>query len=202
MFLLPAQHHHNNNSNSPPSSAVHAPPQTARTHTRDVDYIARSFPHEWLALGIPNPAERLKDCIAITAATFGLGMDWMNADADIALPMAQECTNDTYDPIHKAALQPNNVQLHTVYKSSNGLLHLISVTPFWAVALKLVRYTKWDPGDICLLLRNGTNISGTQWSADLVEEWLVNHCWPMAYASYDTQKKAVMRARIEHAVTM
>jgi hypothetical protein len=34
------------------------------------------------------------------------------------------------------------------------MLTLVSVTPFWAVALKLVRYTKWDPGDICLLLRS------------------------------------------------
>jgi hypothetical protein len=34
------------------------------------------------------------------------------------------------------------------------MLTLVSVTPFWAVALKLVRYIKWDPGDICLLLRS------------------------------------------------
>ena len=33
------------------------------------------------------------------------------------------------------------------------MLQLVSVTPFWAVALKLVRYTKSDPGDICLILR-------------------------------------------------
>ena len=58
-----------------------------------------------------------------------------------------------YDPIYTAAIQPNNVHLHTVFSSPNGMLTLVSVTPFWAVALKLVRYTKWDPGDICLLLR-------------------------------------------------
>lgn len=47
----------------------------------------------------------------------------------------------------------NNVHLHTIFESPNKLLTLVSVTPFWAVALKLVRYTKWDPGDICILLR-------------------------------------------------
>lgn len=62
-------------------------------------------------------------------------------------------SGQTYDPIYAAAIQSNNVALHTIFKSQNGLLTLISVTPFWSVALKLVRYTKWDPGDICLLLR-------------------------------------------------
>lgn len=50
-----------------------------------------------------------------------------------------------------ASIQQNNIELHTVYTSSS--LTLISVTPFWAVSLKLSRYVKWDPGDICLLLR-------------------------------------------------
>ncbi|KAF8632931.1 hypothetical protein AX17_004694 [Amanita inopinata Kibby_2008] len=187
----------------PPQPTPTPIPDVKRTHTRDVDIIARSFAAEWHQLGIPDSLERLQECIAVTARQFGLGLDWMNADADIALPMAQDPeTNTTYDPIHRAALQPNNVHLHTVYKSSNGLLQLISVTPFWAVALKLVRYTKWDPGDICLLLRNGTNLSGTQWTPDLVEDWLVNHCWPMGYASYDLERRAVMRTRIEHAVAM
>lgn len=65
----------------------------------------------------------------------------------------QSPSGNTYDPIYAAAIQPNNIALHTIYTSPNGLLTLISVTPFWSVALKLVRYTKWDPGDICLLLR-------------------------------------------------
>ena len=58
-----------------------------------------------------------------------------------------------YDPIYLASLHPDNLKLHTVYQSPNRMLTLISVTPFWSVALKLVRYAKWDPGDICLLLR-------------------------------------------------
>lgn len=58
-----------------------------------------------------------------------------------------------YDPIYTASVNPQNIALHTIFRSSNGFLTLISVTPFWAVSLKLVRYTKWDPGDICLLLR-------------------------------------------------
>lgn len=59
----------------------------------------------------------------------------------------------TYDPIHVDTLRPNNVHRHTIYRSPNSMLQLISVTPFWAVALKLVRYTRNDPGDVCLILR-------------------------------------------------
>jgi hypothetical protein len=62
-------------------------------------------------------------------------------------------SGNSYDPIYTASIQPNNTHLHTVFSSPNSMLTLVSVTPFWAVALKLVRYTKWDPGDICLLLR-------------------------------------------------
>lgn len=61
--------------------------------------------------------------------------------------------NQKFDPVYTAAVQERNIKLHTVFTSENRLLTLISVTPFWAVALKLVRYTKWDPGDICFLLR-------------------------------------------------
>jgi len=76
-----------------------------------------------------------------------------------------------YDPIYTASIQPNNVHLHTVFSSPNGMLTLVSVTPFWAVALKLVRYTKWDPGDICLLLRSVIRLSrspyyGYLWNVD------------------------------------
>jgi hypothetical protein len=34
--------------------------------------------------------DRLKQCIFETALQFGLGADWMNSDADVALPMATE----------------------------------------------------------------------------------------------------------------
>lgn len=61
-----------------------------RTKTRDVDYIHRGFMAEY-GTHIPDAAERLKDCIQATAARFKLGADWMNSDADIALPMAKEC---------------------------------------------------------------------------------------------------------------
>ncbi|KAF8880307.1 hypothetical protein BD779DRAFT_1473937 [Infundibulicybe gibba] len=96
--------------------------------------------------------------------TFRLGADWMNSDADIALPMA------------------------------------IDVTPFWAVALKLVRYTKWDPGDICLLLRHGTALTSMTWTTELLEGWLRQFCAPMRYTSYDAAKIAEMRGRIAHAI--
>ncbi|KAH6905161.1 hypothetical protein BKA70DRAFT_1373234 [Coprinopsis sp. MPI-PUGE-AT-0042] len=116
-----------------------------RTSTRDVDYIHRSFVTEMSQLD--------EMCIERTAMQFQLGADWMNSDADIALPMATGPNGVTYDPIYYASVQPNNIDLHTIYRSSNNMLTLISVTPFWAVSLKLVRYVPQDAADICLLLK-------------------------------------------------
>jgi hypothetical protein len=59
-----------------------------RTTTRDVDYIHRSFTIEMAQVQISNAAGKLKECILATARHFNLGADWMNSDADIALPMA------------------------------------------------------------------------------------------------------------------
>lgn len=123
-----------------------------RTTTRDVDYIHRAFIREMGQMGVLNAAEKLKACIQATARAFGLGADWMNSDADVALPMATDPSGNQYDPIYTAAIQPNNVDLHTIYRSSNSMLTLISVTPFWAVSLKLVRYTQNDAADICLAM--------------------------------------------------
>ncbi|TFK71842.1 hypothetical protein BDN72DRAFT_764310 [Pluteus cervinus] len=136
--------------------SLHAPDAQLpkRRSTRDVDIIKRSFVTEWQQAGVQDAADRLQNCINITARQFGLGLDWMNSDADVALPMSNDpSTGAQYDPIYQAAVQPNNLDLHTIFESDNKMLKLISVTPFWAVALKLVRYTKWDPGDICILLR-------------------------------------------------
>lgn len=66
-----------------------SPGLVSRTKTRDVDYIHRGFMAEY-SPHIPDAAERLQDCIRATAARFQLGADWMNSDADIALPMAKE----------------------------------------------------------------------------------------------------------------
>lgn len=61
-----------------------------RKTTRDVDYIHRSFASEYRDLGFPDATERLQRCIRATARHFRLGADWMNSDADVALPMAVE----------------------------------------------------------------------------------------------------------------
>lgn len=62
----------------------------SRHSTRDVDIISRSFVAEQRAYGIYDADTRLQTCINATAARFQLGMDWMNAHADVALPMAVE----------------------------------------------------------------------------------------------------------------
>jgi hypothetical protein len=61
-----------------------------RTSTRDVDYIHRSFVSEMASFGMHDAAARLAECIKGTARVCGLGLDWMNSDADIALPYATE----------------------------------------------------------------------------------------------------------------
>ncbi|KAF9259453.1 hypothetical protein L218DRAFT_874734 [Marasmius fiardii PR-910] len=124
-----------------------------RKTTRDVDYIRRSFVAEYVGKHkIVDADYKLQRCIRATAVKFGLGADWMNADADVALPMSTTSAGMPYDPIYHASLQPFNVRLYTVFTSKNQKLTIVNVTPAWAVALKLVRYAKWDPGDISLLL--------------------------------------------------
>lgn len=71
-------------------SSSSSPSMVARTKTRDVDYIHRGFLVEYGQNRLPDAAERLKCCIQETARRFNLGADWMNSDADIALPMAHE----------------------------------------------------------------------------------------------------------------
>ena len=61
-----------------------------RTTTRDVDYIHRAFVAELASYGMPDAAVKIQECIRTTARHFGLGADWMNSDADVALPMAHE----------------------------------------------------------------------------------------------------------------
>jgi hypothetical protein len=64
---------------------------TTRRTTRDIDFIKRSFVVEMRKSGVHDAEARLQSCINATAMHFGLGTDWFNADADIALPMAKKC---------------------------------------------------------------------------------------------------------------
>jgi hypothetical protein len=82
MLLHP---HLNKLAKKPPFDAL-----PRRTSTRDIDIIKRGFNAEYTAMGIPDAVYRLDRCIHLTAERFGLGLDWMNADADVALPMAKE----------------------------------------------------------------------------------------------------------------
>ncbi|KAF5376413.1 hypothetical protein D9615_008586 [Tricholomella constricta] len=185
---------------SPANSPHNALPR--RKSTRDVDYIHRSLVIEWQALGISDATERIKHCIMLTAQHFQLGADWMNSDADVALPMSIDATGKQYDPIYHAALQPNNVHLHSVFTSTNGMLTLVSVPPVWSIVLKLVRYTNFDAGDICLLLRNGVNISNCHWTTSTLEGWIHKEAAPMFYHLWTATKKQELQARIQHAIQM
>ncbi|KAJ7440288.1 hypothetical protein B0H11DRAFT_1883191 [Mycena galericulata] len=171
-----------------------------RTTTRDIDYIARSFTSEWAQrYGIYDANDRLRQCTHETALQFGLGADWMNSDADVALPMATDPTTGTvYDPIHAASLQTGDSL--AVYTSPNGLLKLVSVTPFWTVALKMVRYNPVDREDICILLRSGTQARQLHWTPARLEIWLLGTCWAMGYAGYDHERIKEMRRRMIEVV--
>jgi len=151
-------------------------------------------------LGVLDAEAKLQTCIDATAAEYRLGTDWLNAHADIALPMAQTPQGQPYDPIYSDSLKPNNVALNTIYRSPG--LTLISVTMFWGVALKMVRYQKDDPADILAMLRHGTKLNGVQWTPQVLENWLVQHCWPMGYSQYPKWKVGEMRQRFSHAIAL
>ncbi|KAG5635986.1 hypothetical protein H0H81_009454 [Sphagnurus paluster] len=186
--------------NSPANSPHNILPR--RVSTRDVDYIHRSFVTEWQALGVADAGDRLKHCIKLTAQHFQLGLDWMNSDADVALPMAIDDKQQQYDPIYRGAIQPNNVHLHSIFSSTNGLLTLVSVPPVWSIVLKLVRYIRYDPGDICLLLRNGVNLNNMHWTPEALENWIHTEAAPMCFERWSATKRQQLRTRIQHAVQM
>lgn len=48
--------------------------------------------------------------------------------------------------------------------------------------------------------RNGTLLSGTQWTPEMLQSWLETNCWAMGYANYDERKKEELKGRIEHAI--
>ncbi|KAN0078008.1 hypothetical protein V8E55_010065 [Tylopilus felleus] len=173
---------------------------STRRTTRDIDYIRRAFGHEWRKKGVYDAEDRLQSCINATAHKFRVGTDWMNADPDVALPFARDSRGHIYDPIYYDAKQPNNIDMNTIY-SSPGLA-LISVTMFWGVALKLVRYKKEDPTDIVAMLRHGTKLNGVQWTPHVMENWIKTLCWPMGYDSYQPQRIDELRDRIRDAVRL
>ncbi|EGN97536.1 hypothetical protein SERLA73DRAFT_184278 [Serpula lacrymans var. lacrymans S7.3] len=173
---------------------------STRRTTRDIDYIKRAFGHEWRKAGVYDAEDKLQFCISATAKKFRIGTDWMNADPDVALPFARDTKGQLYDPIYYDSKQPNNLAMNTIYKSTG--LTLISVTMFWGVALKLVRYKKEDPTDIVAMLRHGTKLNGVQWTPQILEQWLFKLCWPMGYQSYENWQVEAMRERIRDAISL
>ncbi|KAL6306571.1 hypothetical protein BKA93DRAFT_816389 [Sparassis latifolia] len=154
----------------------------SRKHTPDVDYNHRSFVAEWQMRGVADAGTQLQACIWKTALKFGLGADWMNAHADVALPLARDVNGKLYDPVWADAMTPMNRRLNTIF-SSPGLV-LVAVSWPWAVALKLVRFQKHDPEDIANILRLGRSQRGTVWTRHVLETWLVRSCGAMGYHAY------------------
>ncbi|KAH8981709.1 hypothetical protein EDB92DRAFT_1936982 [Lactarius akahatsu] len=175
------------------------PSFTHRESTQDVDYIHRAFAAEYRALGFIDAEERLRSCIAETAAKFHLGADWINDHADVALPMALDQYGRTYDPIYNASTRPENSVPQTIFNERG--LALVAVPWPWAVALKLVRYAKQDPVDCAAVLRLGFAQRGIRWTLAGLEQWIMERCWPMGYSGYQPPQRAQLRQRIQDALT-
>ncbi|KAI0643428.1 hypothetical protein C8Q79DRAFT_978857 [Trametes meyenii] len=177
-------------------------PQLAcRDSTRDVDYLHRSFEAEWIARGVTDAGARLRRCIRDTARMFNLGADWMNACADVALPMTTDPSSGRpYDPIYHDALSASNMQTNTIF-TAPGLV-LVGVSWSWAVALKLVRYQKHDPHDIASILRLGHRQRNVQWSRTMLENWIAALCTPMTYTLYSPWQIEATRQKMRHAIRL
>ncbi|KAH9035712.1 hypothetical protein EDB85DRAFT_1942539 [Lactarius pseudohatsudake] len=175
------------------------PSFTHRESTQDVDYIHRAFAAEYRALGFTDAEERLRSCIAETAAKFRLGADWINDHADVALPMALDQYGRTYDPIYNASTRPENSVPQTIFNERG--LALVAVPWPWAIALKLVRYAKQDPIDCAAVLRLGFAQRGIRWTLAGLEQWVMERCWPMGYSGYQPPQRAQLRQRIQDALT-
>ncbi|KAI0933235.1 hypothetical protein AcW1_003122 [Taiwanofungus camphoratus] len=171
-----------------------------RQSTRDVDYNHRSFILEWRQRGVYDAGERLCACIAATAHKFQLGADWMNSCADVALPMSKDPYGKYYDPVWHDATSANNMRVNTIFISP-GLV-LVGVSWSWAVALKLVRYEKYDPYDIANILRLGRRQRGVQWTRQVLENWLLTMCGAMGYAAYTSWQMAATREKMRHAIRL
>lgn len=172
----------------------------SRDATRDVDYCHRSFVAEWRHRGIPDAEARLHLAIHETAVRYDLGLDWMNAHADVALPMSRNEKGKTYDPIYKDAMEPTNIANNTVFTAPG--LTLIGVSWSWAVALKLVRYQKHDPYDIAHILLLGWQMKGVQWNRTVLEGWLTTMCAAMGYSAYPLPEMEKTRNKMRHAISL
>ncbi|KAI8977736.1 hypothetical protein BD414DRAFT_495468 [Trametes punicea] len=175
------------------------PELACRESTRDVDYLHRAFEQEWLARGCADAGTRLRKCIRATARAFKLGADWMNACADVALPMSTDPVYGVaYDPVYTAAVEASNLRTNTIF-TAPGLV-LVGVTWPWAIALKLVRYQKHDPYDIANILRLGHRQGNVQWSRQLLESWLLTACTPMSYVLCSPWQVNATRQKMRHAI--
>ncbi|KAG7448322.1 uncharacterized protein BT62DRAFT_930411 [Guyanagaster necrorhizus] len=157
---------------------------TSRQSTLDVDYLAQPFS--------TDVCTTITRAIAETSRAFpGLGADWMNADADVALPPG----------VWEGSTHPGNLAQNTIF--DRGTVRMVSVSPGWAVGLKLMRYEKYDPGDVVVILLNGLRVKGGgKWTLEIVEGWVRAECATMGYDGWPAWKLAEMRVRIRDAVRL
>ena len=104
------------------------------------------------------------------------------------------------DPIWTDAVSAQNRKINTIFSAPG--LELVGVSWSWAVALKLVRYEKYDPHDIANILRLGNRQKGIRWTRQIMEEWLVNMCGAMGYRSYPSWQMETTRDRMRHAIAL
>ncbi len=103
-----------------------------------------------------------------------------------------------FDPVSFNGLSEENVKVNTIF-TGPGLV-LVGVGWSWAVALKLVRYDKFDPHDIASILRLGRIQLNIKWTPAVIEQWLVNACNPMGYAYHTREQREANRQKMRHAI--
>ena len=101
---------------------------------------------------------------------------------------------------NKTKESATNMAINTIF-TSPGLV-LVGVSWSWAVALKLVRYQKYDPYDIAQILLLGRRQRGVQWTRQLLEDWLLNMCGAMGYTAYPSWQMEATRDKMRHAIRL
>ncbi|VDB98088.1 unnamed protein product [Peniophora sp. CBMAI 1063] len=170
-----------------------------RRETRDVDYVHRAFENDYRAACGGRAGDVLRNAIRETAQRCGLGADWCNSGPDVALPLASDNMQRTYDPIATSSTTLSTDTDEREVFAAPGL-RLVAVDWAWALALKFVRYAKHDPDDVCALLRMLYWKKQRSFTPSHLEQWITTACWPMGYDRYPAPARAELSDRIEDAL--
>jgi len=114
------------------------------------------------------------------------------------IPYIYSQQGHTYDPVFHAATPPQTAAAQTVFNARG--LALVAVPWPWEMALKLARYEEKDLDDCAAIICLGSAQRDIRWTADGLEQWISDRCWPMGYNNYQPPQKAQLRQRIRDVI--